>query len=200
MNGAAGSGQPLRERVLTALEELWCPLRVNQELRPYLEGTWGDPAAVADWEQDRFSIWGEVADWQFDLVAAEDRRRRQRIARRRSCLATTHRQGDAHGPARRSGPGHGDRAWRWMVSVAMVVGLVGVALVRPATPLTGRVRTVGTWSRSASTTTASLVLAAVTSTDSGSPVASAARCSLGPRLARSTGFAPVWSPPERRAG
>jgi hypothetical protein len=41
-----------------------------------------DPAAVADWEQDRFSIWGEVADWQFDLVAAEDRRRRQRIARR----------------------------------------------------------------------------------------------------------------------
>jgi hypothetical protein len=21
-----------------------------------------------DWEQDRFSIWGEVADWQFELV------------------------------------------------------------------------------------------------------------------------------------
>jgi hypothetical protein len=33
-----------------------------------------------DWEQDRFSIWGEVADWQFELLAGEDRHRRERIA------------------------------------------------------------------------------------------------------------------------
>jgi hypothetical protein len=194
MNDAPASGQPLRERVLRALEHFWCPLRVDDELRPYLEGIWGqpvtvdalagllavdrhafdqavarpewiclglwpdghgepgwwtrsdwplwvrvvdpdgeqarrcwllrqlyraplipssdpaspltglwvrlaahlpaaavaqlqdevhpDPAAVADWEQDRFAVWGEVADSQFDLLAAEDRRRRQRIAQR----------------------------------------------------------------------------------------------------------------------
>ena len=41
----------------------------------------------------------------------------------------------------------------------------------------------------------SLVLAPVTSTDSGSPPPSTARCSLEPGLARSTGFAPTWSPP-----
>jgi hypothetical protein len=27
-------------------------------------------------------VWAEVADWQFDLLADEDRRRRQRIAQR----------------------------------------------------------------------------------------------------------------------
>src|SRR5829696_2196229 len=43
----------------------------------------------------------------------------------------------------------------------------------------------------------SQVLAADTSSDSGSPVPSTARCSLDPRLARSTGFAPTWSPPCR---
>ena len=45
MNGATGSGQPLREWVLTALEEFWCPLRVNEELHPYLEGIRGEPVA-----------------------------------------------------------------------------------------------------------------------------------------------------------
>jgi hypothetical protein len=44
------------------------------------------------------------------------------------------------------------------------------------------------------TTGLSLVLASVTSSDSGSPPPSTARCSLHPRLARSTGFAPVRSP------
>lgn len=199
MNGAAiGGGQPLRQRVMEALWHFWCPLHVEEELRPYLEGTWGepvaadalvgllaaqrraleqagaaavriclgilpdghaepswwalptwplwvrivdpdgqqarrywllrqlyrapvistrsdaagaralvalwerlavhlppqevaqfrevvsreDPAVVSDWEQDRFAIWGEVADMQFDLVAAGDRRRRLEIAER----------------------------------------------------------------------------------------------------------------------
>ena len=50
-------------------------------------------------------------------------------------------------------------------------------------------------SSSASNTLASRMLAAVTSSDSGSPVPSLARWSLDPRLARSTGFAPVRSPP-----
>src|SRR5829696_6202762 len=50
---------------------------------------------------------------------------------------------------------------------------------------------------SASNTRLSLVLAPVTSTDSGSPLPSTARCSLDPALARSTGFAPTWSPPDR---
>ena len=36
----------------------------------------------SDREQDRFVIWGEAADWQFDLLADEDRRRRQSIAQR----------------------------------------------------------------------------------------------------------------------
>jgi hypothetical protein len=38
--------------------------------------------AAAPWEEDRFAVWAEAADWQFDLLAAEDRRRRQRVARR----------------------------------------------------------------------------------------------------------------------
>jgi hypothetical protein len=189
----AVGGQTLRERGLRALEHFWCPLRVDEELGPYLEGVWGqpvtvdalaellaaerdafdqamarpvwiccgiwpdghgeqgwwvrsdwplwvrvidpdgeqarrcwllrqlyrapvipsdpagslaqlwvrlaahlpasavaqlrdgvhpDPAAVSDWEQDRFSIWAEVADSQFDLLADDDRRRRQWIAQR----------------------------------------------------------------------------------------------------------------------
>src|SRR5215207_3006473 len=52
-------------------------------------------------------------------------------------------------------------------------------------------------SSSASNMMLSLVLAPVTSSDSGSPPPSAARCSLDPGLARSTGFAPTWSPPDR---
>jgi hypothetical protein len=40
-----------------------------------------DPAGLGR-EQDRFSIWGEVADSQFDLQADEDRGRRERIAKR----------------------------------------------------------------------------------------------------------------------
>ena len=59
------------------------------------------------------------------------------------------------------------------------------------------VRTLGRSSSSAANTRLSLVLAAVTSSDNGSPLPSTARCSLDPRLARSTGFAPVWSPPDR---
>jgi hypothetical protein len=199
MSGAASSsGQQLRQQVVQALWHFWCPLRVEEELRPYLEGTSGepvaadalarllaaqwrafeqagasavriclgilpdghaepgwwalptwplwvrivdpdgqqarrywllrqlyrapvtptrsvaagaralvalwerlaahlppqevaqfrevvsreDPAAVSDWEQDRYAIWGEVADMQFDLVAAGDRRRRLEIAER----------------------------------------------------------------------------------------------------------------------
>jgi hypothetical protein len=186
------SGQALRNRVLDALEHFWCPLRADEELRPYLEGTCGLPVAASalagllaaerqafdravarpvwiclglwpdghgeagwwvrsdwplwvrvvdpdgeqarrcwllrqlyrapvipndpaspltrlwgrlaahlparavaelraepdpdpagsEWEQRRFSVWGEVADSQFDLLADEDRRRRQWIAQR----------------------------------------------------------------------------------------------------------------------
>ena len=113
MNGApTASGQLLRERVLTALEHFWCPLRVEDELRPYLEGIWHQPVAT---------------DAPADLLAAEDRRRRQQVAqrlapllaRRLSCLAATHQQGDSRAcqevlafrPI-----GHGDRTWSWMVS------------------------------------------------------------------------------------
>lgn len=188
----AVGGQTLRERVLRALEYFWCPLRVDEELRPYVEGVWGQPVTVdalaellaaerdafdqamarpvwiccgiwpdghgdqgwwvrsdwplwtrvvdpdgeqtrccwllrqlyrapvipndpaspltrlwvrlaahlparvvaefqaeldpdpagSAWEQHRFSIWGEVADSQFDLLADKDRRRRQWIAQR----------------------------------------------------------------------------------------------------------------------
>jgi hypothetical protein len=38
--------------------------------------------AGSEWEQHRFSIWGEVANSQFDLLADQDRRRRQWIAQR----------------------------------------------------------------------------------------------------------------------
>ena len=67
------------------LTQLWVRLATHLppaavgQLRDDLDS---DPAAVADWEQDRFAIWGEVADSQFDLRAPEDRRRRQRIAQR----------------------------------------------------------------------------------------------------------------------
>ena len=48
MNGAAtASRQVLRDRVLDALEHFWCPLRADDELRPYLEGTWGEPVAAS---------------------------------------------------------------------------------------------------------------------------------------------------------
>jgi hypothetical protein len=193
MNGAPTARRKvLRDRVLDALEHFWCPLRAEDELLPYLEGTWGEPvaasalagllaaerqasdqavaqpvwiclglwpdghgepgwwvrsdwplwirvvdpdgeqarrcwllrqlyrapvipndpaspltrlwvrlaahlparavaelraepdpnAAGSGWEQRRFSIWGEVADSQFGLLADEDRRRRQWIAQR----------------------------------------------------------------------------------------------------------------------
>jgi hypothetical protein len=49
--------------------------QLQDELHP-------NPAAGVDWEQERFSVWGEVADSQFDLLADEDRRRRQWIAQR----------------------------------------------------------------------------------------------------------------------
>jgi hypothetical protein len=29
-----------------ALEHFWCPLRAEDELLPYLEGTWGEPVTV----------------------------------------------------------------------------------------------------------------------------------------------------------
>jgi hypothetical protein len=54
------------------------PARAVAELRVELDP---DPAG-SEWEQHRFSSWGEVADSQFDLLAGEDRRRRQRIAQR----------------------------------------------------------------------------------------------------------------------
>jgi hypothetical protein len=47
MNGApTTSRQALRERVLDALEHFWCPLRADHELRPYLEGTRGEPVTA----------------------------------------------------------------------------------------------------------------------------------------------------------
>jgi hypothetical protein len=200
-SGPAGNSQMLRERVLTSLEHFWSPLRVDDELRPYLAGVWGQPVAAdalarlladeraafdrdepqgvwvglgvypdgrgdperwvrsdwplwvrvvdpdgervrrywllrqlyrapvkpggpgtepltdlwerlaadlparevaqlrrhvpedlgrsVDWDRDRFSIWGEVADWQFDLLAGEDRHRRERIAERLAPLSPT---------------------------------------------------------------------------------------------------------------
>jgi hypothetical protein len=49
---------------------------VDDELRPYREGIWHKPVATD-------ALAGLLAaDWQFDLLAAEDRRRRQRVARR----------------------------------------------------------------------------------------------------------------------
>jgi hypothetical protein len=40
-----------------------------------------DPSG-SEWERDRYVAWAEVADSQFDLLADEDRRRRQWIAQR----------------------------------------------------------------------------------------------------------------------
>ena len=42
----AGNRPMLRERVLAALEHFWSPLRVDDELCPYLEGIWGQPVAA----------------------------------------------------------------------------------------------------------------------------------------------------------
>jgi hypothetical protein len=82
-------------------------------------------------------------------------------------------------------------------AVAVVVALSAWHLSgRQRRPPAG-VRTLGMSSSSASNTAASGVLAAVTSSDSGMPPPSFARWSLEPGLARSTGFAPVWSPPCR---
>jgi hypothetical protein len=73
MNGApTASGQLLRERVLTALEHFWCPLRVDDELRPCLEGIWHQPVAT---------------DALADLLATEDRRRRQQVAQPGAALS-----------------------------------------------------------------------------------------------------------------
>jgi hypothetical protein len=105
-------------------------------------------------------------------------------------------------PLRRLDPAAGDADLdppprQVAAAAAMIVGLVGVDLGgRQRRPPAG-VRTVGRSSSNASNTTASGVLAAVTSSDSGSPQPSTARCSLDPGLARSTGFAPHRSPPDR---
>src|SRR5215211_6465261 len=80
-------------------------------------------------------------------------------------------------------------SWRTALSAWTLAG-------RQRRPPAG-VCTLGRSSSSASNTRLSLVLAAVTSSDSGSPPPSTARCSLDPRLARSTGFAPHRSPPDR---
>jgi hypothetical protein len=59
------------------------------------------------------------------------------------------------------------------------------------------IRMAGMSSNSASNLVASLALAALRTTDSGSPPRSPARCSLEPCLPRSTGVAPVRSPVDR---
>jgi hypothetical protein len=105
-------------------------------------------------------------------------------------------------PLRRLDPTAGDAdldppLGKVAAAAALIVGLVGVNLLGAAAPTADRVRTLGMSSSSAWNTAASGVLAAVTSSDSGSPVPSAARWSLDPGLARSTGFAPARSPPNR---
>ena len=79
----------------------------------------------------------------------------------------------------------------------MIVGLVGVALVRPAAPP-------ARWgAHRREVIEQRLEHQAVVGVGSGhqqrqrQPAASTARCSLDPRVARSTGFAPVRSPPDR---
>ena len=74
-------------------------------------------------------------------------------------------------------------SWRTALSAWTLAG-------RQRRPPAG-VRTGGRSSSSASNTRLSLVLAPVTSSASGRPPPSTARCSLDPGLARSTGFAPV---------
>jgi hypothetical protein len=67
------------------LTQLWMRLAAHlpaAAVAQLQDEVYPDPAGVAEWEQERFSIWGEVADSQFDLLAAEDRRRRQWIAQR----------------------------------------------------------------------------------------------------------------------
>jgi len=49
--GLAANSQTLRERVLNALDHVWCPLRADDELRLYLEGVWGQPVAADDLAQ-----------------------------------------------------------------------------------------------------------------------------------------------------
>src|SRR5512132_1634675 len=78
-------------------------------------------------------------------------------------------------------------SWRTPLSACTLAG-------RQRRPPAG-VRTGEMSSPSASNTRLSLVLAPVTSSASGRPVPSTARCSLHPGLARSTGFAPHRSPP-----
>jgi hypothetical protein len=56
------------------------------------------------------------------------------------------------------------------------------------------VRTAGTSSTMAASSAPSGVLAAVTATAKGRPVASVSRCGLDPGLPRSTGLGPTWSP------
>jgi hypothetical protein len=68
-----------------SLTQLWVRLAAHLPagaVAQLQDEVYPDQAGVAEWEQDRFSIWGEVADSQFDLLAAEDRRRRQWIAQR----------------------------------------------------------------------------------------------------------------------
>jgi hypothetical protein len=79
----------------------------------------------------------------------------------------------------------------------MIVGLVGMALAgrRRRRPL--GIRIGGMSSSTASSMVASLALAALTTTEIGSPPRSPATCSLEPALPRSTGLAPVRSPLDR---
>ena len=82
----------------------------------------------------------------------------------------------------------------------VIYGYLGLLMARGAQEFesdsvrAGEIRIGGMSSNTASNMVESLALAALTISDSGSPPASPARCSLDPCLPRSTGFAPVRSP------
>jgi hypothetical protein len=76
----------------------------------------------------------------------------------------------------------------------MVVGLVGMHLAGPRRRRPVGMRIAGVSSSSVSSMVESLALAALRTTDSGSPPRSPARCSLDPCLPDRLGLAPVRSP------